>query len=121
MAHLSVIVTDGGPVAQQVQEVAADWARAGLVGESAWVSPADVTPTAGPPEVLSTVIGPDETHRADLFQTIGVRRLDTVRLVVAQFIVSGNEQAPVLTDLGRTLEELLTDTLPRPNSDESGQ
>jgi hypothetical protein len=121
MAHLSVIVTDGGPVAQQVQEVAADWARAGLVGESAWVSPADVTPTAGPPEVLSTVIGPDETHRADLFQTIGVRRLDTVRLVVAQFIVSGDAQAPVLTDLGRTLEELLTDTLPRPNSDESGQ
>jgi hypothetical protein len=121
MAHLSVIVTDGGPVAQQVQEVAADWARAGLVGESAWVSPADVTPTAGPPEVLSTVIGPDETHRADLFQTIGVRRLDTVRLVVAQFIVSGDEQAPVLTDLGRTLEELLTDTLPRPTSDESGQ
>ena len=121
MAHLSVIVTDGGTVAQQVQEVAADWARAGLVGESAWVSPSDVTPTTGPPEVLSTVIGPAETHRADLFHTIGVRRLDTVRLVVAQFIVSSDDQAPVLTELGRTLEELLMDALPRPNSDESGQ
>lgn len=121
MSHFSVIVTDGSAVALRIQEVVGDWAQAGLVGESAWVCPDDVTATAGPPQVLSTVIGPGGIHRADLFHEIGVRRLDTVRLVVAQFIVTGYDQSWKLPELGRTLAELLGYTLPRTVSDEGEQ
>ncbi|HEY8720199.1 hypothetical protein [Pengzhenrongella sp.] len=117
MSHLSVIVTDGSAVALEVKAVVADWATAGLVGESAWVCPGDVTLTNGPPQVVATVVGPGGSHRADLFQVIGIRRLDTVRLVVAQFIVTGDDQARELPELGRTLEGLLTSSLPRPMDD----
>lgn len=121
MSHLSVIVTDGSPVVSRVQAVVAEWALAGLVGESVWVSAGDVTPTTGPPQVLSTVIGPGGTHRADLFVSIGVRRLDTVRLVVLQPILTGDDRVQELPELGRTLADLLTSVLPPPNAGESGK
>ncbi len=121
MSHLSVIVTDGSPIVLRVQAVLADWALVGLVGESVWVSPGDVTPTVGPPQVLSTVIGPDGTQRVDLFHSIGIRHLDTVRVVVAQLIVTGEDQVREIPELGRTLADLLTSVLPPPNTGESGK
>lgn len=113
MAHLSVVVTDDTPSAHELQTVVADWTQARLVNPSLWVTVSDITRTVNPPQIEATVVGLDGSNRADLFREIGLRRLDTVRLIVVQLALVEQPVNPGVPALGRELAALLNSTLPR--------
>lgn len=120
MTHLSVVVTGGSPTAIGAQRVMTAWAEAGLVRELLWVTTDDIDRNVEPPVVMATVIGREGSVRGDLFREVGLRSLETVRLVVAQVLAPGAAPNPELAAAGREIATLLDAVLPRAGAGGSG-
>jgi hypothetical protein len=114
MADLSVILTAADPAAMRMRDHIASWASSGLLRDSVWVTPNDITDqVAGPPRVTATVITPDGVTTDDLFRVVGVRRLALLRLIVVHLLPPGQEVDAALIAQGTRIAELFRTVLPR--------
>src|SRR5690606_36193657 len=102
-AAVSVFVVEDGERGIAVRSLVESWTRSGILEESLWLTPSDVTASsAGPPMVRASRVSADGVEQVDLFEQIGRFRLDLVRVVVAHLLVHEvHAEVDVLTAAGR--------------------
>ncbi len=116
------VVLLSGPRADDVMASVEKWRAADLVGESVWVLLDDVVEEdGGITRVPAVMFGADGVEPGELFEFIGTRRLELLRLVGAQLVAEGAAPGPAEMGRARLIAEMLRMALPLAvNADDAG-
>ncbi|ACZ30408.1 hypothetical protein Xcel_1377 [Xylanimonas cellulosilytica DSM 15894] len=115
LTDLTVFVVGDDERGKALREAFAQWAAEDVVVPTAWVTPSSaVVAQHGPPEVSARVVTKDGERTEDLFRFIGKYRLDTVRVVVGQFIALDDRTPDAdLLVAAQAIASAIDDALPR--------
>ncbi len=114
MSSMTVVVVDDGGHRGAVRALVASWTRAGIVGPSLWVSPAQVVEDMNaPPRVMATLMDASGSREVDLFEHVGRYRLETLRVVVGHLVVGDDDVTGEVAHAGNVVAESLEAVLPR--------
>lgn len=117
----TVYVVTSNPEGVEVRNMVAAWTQAGIVDDSLWVTPGDITvQPSGPPVVTAAYVqrGAEES-RVDLFTALATHSLSSVRLVVLQLLTHPGSGDLDVVAAGKTLREAVRIALPRRPSGDS--
>ncbi len=112
MSDLSVVLVGGEP-GRAVRAVAAAWTAAGLLTESLWVVSDDIAlEGSGLARVPAQLLAPDGTRAGDLFELVGLRHVDLLRLVAVQQVTHAYRPPAAFPAHARLLGDLLQAAVP---------
>lgn len=109
-----------GDASAEVSSLLESWAAARLLRDTIWVHTGDVVAHgAGPAHVQARLIDADGTKTADLFELVGVRRIDFLRLVAIQLVTHAAGPDEGFIETARLLAELLEAAIPHATGEEA--